>query len=443
MPVAKASLRASAATGSGAGGSGRTRSRGVSLIEALVALTVMSFGMLAVVGVQATLRLNSDVAKQRSEGVRIAQEAMEAWRSFAQLETDPGGLKRAYADITSAVGVAVAGYTTNTTYTIERNVVDVPGQSHKSLRVTVSWQDRNGQTQSVRLDSLAARIDPALTASLLSTQIAIGAQGQARPLGRHAAIPWEAKDMGEGLSAFKPPAEGGGTTAWVFDNLRGLIVGVCTVTAGQTTATLTSADIAGCKDNTLAHLLSGYVRFSTGDTQPTAADAERPTSLARNLDIDLLITDGRKATCFDDAPTTSAAAATRTFVAYYCAIPADTTRSWAGYSTIVPLPFTDVADSSWSIPGNTPASEASASHRLCRYTPATSEVQQVPNPQHPRQYRIEYAGPGNVVPLPMPPLLNQNFLVVRAAFSCPVDGPADASKGDFVNSNTLVHKAWP
>jgi Tfp pilus assembly protein PilV len=419
------------------------RQRGVSLIEALVALTVMSFGMLAVVGVQGTLRLNSDVAKQRSEGVRIAQEAMETWRSYSQLETDPGGLRRAYDDIRSALGVAVAGYTTNTAYIIERSVVDVPVQGHKSLRVTVSWQDRNGQVQSVRLDSLAARIDPALSSALLSTPVVPGAQAQARPLGRHAGIPWEAKDMGGGLSAFKPPADGGGTVAWVFNNLSGLIVGVCTVAAGQTTASLTAADIADCKDNSLAHLLSGYVRFTTAAAQPTAVDAEAPTSQARNLDIELQIFDGRKPSCFDDAPTTAVAAAKSTVVSYYCAIPADDTRSWAGYSTIKPLPFDDVADSSWNIPGRTPASELKADHRLCRYTPATSDEQVVANTQHPWLYRIEYADAAKRQPLPMPPLVNQNFLVIRAAFTCPTDVPADPAKGDFVNSNTLVHKALP
>jgi Tfp pilus assembly protein PilV len=413
--------------------------RGVSLIEALVALTVMSFGMLAVVGVQATLRLNSDVAKQRSEGVRIAQEAMEAWRGFAQLDADPAAVRRAYADIATTASVAVPGYTTNTTYTVERTVVDDVAQNHKSIRVTVRWTDRNGQGQSVNLDSHIARIDPSLSASVLNTPVPVGG-AQARPLGRHAGIPLTAKDMGGGLSAFKPPAEGGSTTAWVFNNLSGLIVGVCTVSAGTTTAALSASDIAGCKDNTVAHLLSGYVRFS-GTTQPTATEAENPLGRARNLDIQLTITDGRTPTCFDDAPTTGAAAATQTFVSYFCLIPANTTRSWAGFSTIATLPFTDQADSTWSIPGLTPASEASASHRLCRYTPATTDAQVVPNPQHPQVYRIEYADPARqLLPLPMPPLVNQNFLVTLIEHGCPADVAADPTKADFVNSNTLAHK---
>src|SRR4051794_6693571 len=64
-------------------------SRGVSLVEAMVALAVMAFGMLAVVGVQSTLRLNGDIAKQRSEATRLAQETLETYRSFTSLDVGP------------------------------------------------------------------------------------------------------------------------------------------------------------------------------------------------------------------------------------------------------------------------------------------------------------------------------------------------------------------
>ncbi len=80
------------------GRSARRPVRGTSLVEAVVAMAVMAFGMLAVVGVQSTLRLNADVAKQRSEAVRIAQEAMEAARGFGVIEA-PATDRRAYADI--------------------------------------------------------------------------------------------------------------------------------------------------------------------------------------------------------------------------------------------------------------------------------------------------------------------------------------------------------
>lgn len=49
------------------------KSRGVSLVEALVALLVMSFGMVALVGILSNLRRSEDLARQRGEAQRIAQ----------------------------------------------------------------------------------------------------------------------------------------------------------------------------------------------------------------------------------------------------------------------------------------------------------------------------------------------------------------------------------
>ena len=94
--------------------------RGVSLVEAIVAMAVMAFGMMALVGLQTTLRLNADVAKQRSEAVRIGEAAIENWRAFSTMPITAG--VKAYGDI--ALGVladeAVAG--SNATYTLKRTV---------------------------------------------------------------------------------------------------------------------------------------------------------------------------------------------------------------------------------------------------------------------------------------------------------------------------------
>jgi type II secretory pathway pseudopilin PulG len=427
----------------------RRNQLGVSLVEALVAMAVMAFGMLAIVGVQSTMRQNSDIAKQRSEAVRIAQEAMEQWRSYSVLDATAGRV--AYADIVDPpADVPVAGYTTNTTYTLERKVVAIAGQNHKVLRVRVSWLDRTsaGATpipNTVTLNSVIGLIDPAVTAALITPP---AGNPNRRPFNRHAAIPLNAQEMGGGLSAFKPPVPGGGgTVAWVFNNISGMIVGVCTVSAG--TVPLTRADIASCSDNTLAHLVSGYVRFHDGSTQPTAADARAPTGHARNLDMDLFV-DSVPAppgptVCFDDAPETPGQAALQTAVAYYCLVPARTTpvrlaRTWSGYLTIKPLAFTD--ETTWTIP--TVTSPSVSSHLLCRYTPAANDSVIVSNPLHPRLYRVEFADPlTQLVPIPMPPLPNQNFLVIEAGLNCPTDTPPDPATGHFVNGNTLLHLPWP
>jgi len=421
--------------------------RGISLVEAVVALAVMAFGMLAYVGLQSTLRFNSDVAKQRSEAVRIAQEAIEDWRAYAVVETDPDGTK-AYDDVAAGVLEPVAIDGANAVYSLARTVVDAAATEDallrgaaprmKALQVDVSWQDRNGETQTVSLRTSVAASPPELAGTLAIN----GAAGPLKqPRGRSPAIPLAAKDLGSGISGFKPP-DAGGTTVWVFDNTTGVIVGVCNaVVTGQ--ADLNQADVQSCSNNANGLPLSGFIRFATGVEQPTAALAERPTSTALNLGVRLELTSPGHAVpnhvCFASAPVSLPT--TRTVVPYYCAVffLPNTVPRWSGLSTLVPLAFAEPTGSEPWVIAEDAGDVAATSYRVCRYTPATSDAQSVPNRLHPRNYVLVNA---------QEPLSNQNFLVIRAGdgitpFQCPSDVPADPAAGDFVNSNTLPHQPAP
>jgi Tfp pilus assembly protein PilV len=414
--------------------------RGISLIEAVVALAVMAFGMLAYVGLQSSLRFNSDVAKQRSEAVRIAQQAIEEWRSYAQIE--PVDVITDYADLATSGPTTISPADSNTVFTLNRTVTsagttpDAPPM--KTLAAEVVWQDRNGDWQRVRLSTTIAASPPEL-AGTLSVPGLVGPSRQ--PLRRNPAIPLVAKDLGGGISGFKPPGSGS-TTVWVFNNATGVIAGVCnSVSTGQ--SALTATDVHSCSDNANGLPLSGFVRFATGSAQPTAADAENPTSMALNLAVQLTLTSSGHASpdhaCFADAPLS--ALTTSTVVPYFCAVffTTGTPPLWSGMSTLTPLAFAEpVGSVAWVIAAD--ALDAASTHyRVCRYTPATSDAESIPNQLHPRNYQNVNA---------LEPLTNQNFLIIRAGddltpFQCPIDVPADPAAGDLVNSNTLLHQPAP
>lgn len=407
--------------------------RGTSLIEAVVAMAVMAFGMLAVVGIQSTLRLNADIAKQRSEAVRIAQETMETARGFSAIDS-PAEQQTAYADIASAVTSSVSGYTTNTTFAVAQTAVEHVQPPRKDVRIRVDWTDRNGAAQGIELNSIVGANDPRLALLLGARPNGIPLR---QPLGRHPAIPPGAKPVGGGISAFKPPSPDG-QIVWMFNELTGVIVGVCnTVLTGQ--AELTEADIANCSTDVSAQLLRGFVRFSTQLQQPTAADAESPSSYALNLRVALtLISSGHPTpnhVCYAAAPSTQSLALQSIEVPYYCIVFTNNSGLWSGRSDIVPLSFSEPG-TLWLLADD--AADARADrYRVCRYTLATSEAQLVPNVAHPRTY-VDVRTP----------LLNQNFLVIRAgngvvAFTCPTDGPVDPATGNLINSNTLVHQPPP
>jgi Tfp pilus assembly protein PilV len=399
----------------------QARQRGVSLIEAIVALGVMAFGMLAVAGLQATLRSNGDLSKQRSEAVRIAQATVEDWRAFATMETTAGVV--AYADLTSdAAPAAVPGV--NATYSVQRTVAAAGSPPLKSLLVTVSWADRSGDNQSVQLGTTIAGVPPELAGSL-----AIPPSGALKfPGGRNRSIPPGAKDLsGEGqpVSVFMPPQAPGGTVAWVFNNLTGLITGVCNVAAGSTTNALHLAEVAACSANTTGQLLSGYVAFASTALQPNAAQARNPTGGALNLDVILALTSVNPAppVCFDDAsadPVVAAVPGTR--IAYYCIVYSNAQLTWAGRSRIAPRAFN--AALPWTIAAN-----GVANYKVCRYTPLNNDVG-ADNADHPLDYTAAGSRPGAS-------LTNQNFLVISAAHVCPADAVA---AHDVIAANTRLHQ---
>jgi Tfp pilus assembly protein PilV len=410
-------------------------SRGVSLVEAMVALAVMAFGMLAVVGVQSTLRLNGDIAKQRSEATRIAQETLENSRGFQVIASaDATGGEQAWEGIVDNT-LTVTPDNSNTTYTVQRVVATNAEPPAKALRVTVSWTDRAGQPQQVMLSSGVAAAAPALSGTLgVRTPKAAGGPTR-RPMSRHPTIPAQARDFGDGRSAFVPPFR-----PWlvlVFNNVTGLITGICDFGFENTSFTndnITPTDVASCDNNTLAQLLSGFVRFWRDSSGPdlTAANAEDPPGPALRLRMELTLTSSEHPSgsfCIDDANYDTTFSGLLPLASYFCIIKSNPSGLWSGRTDIT-AQSTHIGsnDVLWQITD----SAGTDHYRVCRYTTATSDAQSVPNTAHPRNY-LDVNGN----------LTDQNFFVIPSVKNCPTDVAANPAAGDLVNSNTLLHQPVP
>jgi Tfp pilus assembly protein PilX len=385
--------------------------RGITLVEALVALAVMAFGVMGVIGVQATLRATGDLSKQRAEAVRIAQASVEAARGFSVIEPPViADGSRDYQSIATAAPAEVAGLSTNTTFTLSSTVTDLytdpTAQRAKVMTTTVTWPDRAGVIQAVVLRTLVAAVPPGVAGALAAPMRDPVSNGSR---GRHPDIPTNAVDqVGEGTSSFELP--NGGGVRWLFDNTSGFITAICT-----------SSTPSSCVPVT-ARLLSGFVRFATGAGQPTPADAELPPSEALPVQVSVdqvLPTPAATVDCYQQ--TLSSA-----YVAYFCAVPVtnDSNPRWSGRSLVGGLNLaTSIADPDASV------------YRVCRYTPhrdqrAVGISPPMRNDEHPLDYVGVTGG-----------LINQNFLVIRAgdgtaAFNCPTD---DTST-EFINGNTWHHQ---
>ena len=395
--------------------------RGVSLVEAMVSLAVMGLGMLGYLGTQGAMRQGADLARQRSEATRIAQERMDTLRGFTVVQPVAG--QPDYIAVQSLAAAQVQSVHSNTVFSVQQTVAASADPPLKTLTVNVTWDDRAGQPQEASLSSVISGTPPALSGLLAANRSATGVR---RPLGRHPTIPYVAKELGNGSSAFRPAA----TVLWLFNNATGAIVGRCVIPAEMTTESLSAANLGDCTPLT-GQLVSGYVRFLARLGEPLAAsEAENPPGpvLALDLAIQLDSSVSGDASppweCFDNAPNSSLTAATRRLVSYQCLVRSDSNGTWSGRSSLTPLAFSDLAIGPWAVDAS-----ASGAYKVCRYTPASSDSAEIPNAAHPRAYESVV---GNLV--------NQNYLVIAAPQSCPTDGPATPETGDLVNTNTLQHQ---
>ncbi len=394
----------------------RRGQRGATLLESLVAFVVLAAGTAAVARLQTVLRHDAALARERSEAVRLGEEHMEQLRSFASIAAS--GV-HAYASIVDAETVvdSASGYAGHAPYRIVRRIDDAAFAGVKAASVTVHWSDRGGTVREITFASFIARNDP-VYAGALALGAGAGPGAVRGRLGRAPTIPVEARDLGDGRSAWKPVASG--SVAILLDNGSGDVVGRCDGIAASTAARdLVATDLAGCT-GVRALLLGGTVRF-TSVSPPSPADArEAPLDLSIALSLTggsysaapQCLTEARKTVRYAvagslrlasvpiDAVASSFGLTTwqdtgDRFVAWHCLVTPRADGRWSGRAELVA--------SGWAI------GSGSSERRVCRYaTDADGSGAIDANIEHPRHYSdVSQA------------LSMQNFLVVRGSDSCP------------------------
>lgn len=266
--------------------------RGFSLIEALVALVVTAFGMLALAGFQSSLGVASENAKHRAQAVRLAQQKLEQLRAFEQVSAS--GAKFDYAtDVVSGgpetIDGGAFGYTTSNSYTRQWWVTKADGvtageatDGQKWIRVRVLWTDRLNQTQNVMLQSVISRAEPG---DLGTLAVGPGARQPRTPKNRNVDVPYPAVNISGGRSAFLPP---GGNRVFIFDNVSGDVLGSCdasllSIASLSITSVVDLTDTSlGCNANK-AYLLSGYIRFLSG-AMPSGNETAIDNALSNPVD---------------------------------------------------------------------------------------------------------------------------------------------------------------
>ncbi len=150
------------------------RVRGFSLIEVMIAVVVLSFGLLALAALQGRLARASADAKAQSVALTLAEEKFEGFRSFLN--------RNAYQQIGNATSLANetltrqgASATFTRTTRVTRYIVDpatngfvssgaltaTPEQrEYKLVEVSVSWSNAENQAQQVKLANIISSSSP-------------------------------------------------------------------------------------------------------------------------------------------------------------------------------------------------------------------------------------------------------------------------------------------
>jgi type II secretory pathway pseudopilin PulG len=382
--------------------------RGFALLETLVALLVVSFGLLVLGRAQTRLWASVDLARDQAEALALAQADLEHQREQAAPSLAAHDTLAAAPEQPVPVGATV--------YQFSRSVEHDPALPLAALGSLLRWQDREGHWHRLSLHTLLARQDRRTRGWLA---LAPDSRNATLPDGRHAAVPPEARRLEDGRTAFKPRTDQPDT--WIFDPATGRIVATCTAPAGLRNDRLQATDLGACTAVD-ARLLSGWIGYTAADARPTVLDAERPNGPVLPTDLRLsasgpsppawrcLAGDGNEPHPDGALP-------------YWCRVQATgSPATWSGRLDLVPV--------GWTLAGS-PDADAQA-RRVCRYSADRDGNGRIDNTEHPATYaNVQHA------------LLQQNFLVVPAAADCPVDGPARLDPGSAFNAvddTTVAHQ---
>ncbi|HXZ43705.1 MAG TPA: hypothetical protein VEH53_02675 [archaeon] len=133
------------------------------MLEVIVALTILAFGLLAIASMQATAVKGNSKAMGLTEAAACAQDRMEKIMSLAYTDAN---LNDTNGDGTAGLGLTVNSSGTVTAdhslpgavsgYTVYWNVaVNYPVNNVKTLRMIVQWTDR-GSLRSATFDFMKA-----------------------------------------------------------------------------------------------------------------------------------------------------------------------------------------------------------------------------------------------------------------------------------------------
>ena len=125
--------------------------RGFSLDEALISLTILSYGLLTLAQFQGEAHENSSQTKTQTTAVNLAQQKLEALRDQAAIDD---------MDIVDNSDSPQTHAGDNTAFNRHWTVISHTSPDYKEVSVTTDWRSFDGAAQAVTLSSFVAPSAP-------------------------------------------------------------------------------------------------------------------------------------------------------------------------------------------------------------------------------------------------------------------------------------------
>jgi Tfp pilus assembly protein PilV len=128
---------------------------GMSVLEALIAFSVLAVSALAVMRIQTDLRYSAALSQQRLQASRLAQQQVENWRAIPVVSTAKAlpMTRDVYSDAA-------------THYQIKRQVTQLTAPALLEISVWIQWKDQRQQTQQWQVHSLQSNLDTVYSGAL-------------------------------------------------------------------------------------------------------------------------------------------------------------------------------------------------------------------------------------------------------------------------------------
>lgn len=134
-------------------------SKGSSLLEALITVSIVCIGTLSVMYLQTKLIRSTSIASQSSQAIELANEKMEQLRTFTN--------DKSFLSITSSSD-NIQDKTTSFKRTW--SVTEHSSPNYKEVSLNIIWPKQDGSTGSFTINSQVAYYLPSLSGSIMQIQ---------------------------------------------------------------------------------------------------------------------------------------------------------------------------------------------------------------------------------------------------------------------------------